>query len=224
MSSAPHDTALKLPQVGARLEQGAIWVEVFAHAQLPTRFGHFDIVVFRNNLDSHEHIALIHGQVANKAHVLCRVHSECLTGDAFGSLRCDCRDQLEMSLQALQSAPEGILLYLRQEGRGIGLGQKIRAYTLQEAGMDTVQANEHLGFLADARDYRVAALMLRILQVQSIELATNNPKKIQSLQSLGIDVSKRQPVIAEPNAHNRDYLATKATKAGHLLPVRKPQS
>lgn len=225
MSSTSHTNALKLPAVGTRLQDGTIWAEVFAHAQLPTRFGHFHIVVFRNSLDPHEHVALVHGSVFEKSQVLCRVHSECLTGDAFGSLRCDCRDQLEMSMQALHQAPEGVLLYMRQEGRGIGLGQKIRAYTLQEQGMDTLQANEHLGFLADARDYRVAALMLRILQVRSVALATNNPKKIESLKNLGIDVCKRQPIIAQANPHNKHYLETKAQKAGHLLPLfNKPHS
>lgn len=198
---------------------GDICVEVYARAHLPTRFGDFELLVFRTNADDKEHLALVHGALEGTADVVTRLHSECLTGDVLGSLRCDCRDQLEMGLGALRAAPQGILLYMRQEGRGIGLGNKIRAYALQEAGMDTVEANEHLGFDDDARDYRCAALMLHMLGVRSIQLATNNPRKIFALRAHGIDVSGRLPLVVRENVHNADYLATKAKKAGHMLPI-----
>jgi GTP cyclohydrolase II len=215
----PPQTHAELPDVGARLTCDDIFVEVYARAQLPTRFGDFEILVFRNSLDNKEHLALVHGRLRNSVDVVTRLHSECLTGDVLGSLRCDCRDQLEMGLGALRAAPQGILLYMRQEGRGIGLGNKIRAYALQEGGMDTVEANEHLGFDDDARDYRVAALMLRMLGPKSIQLATNNPRKIFALRAHGIDVSARLPLVVRENPHNAQYLATKARKAGHMLPI-----
>jgi GTP cyclohydrolase II len=208
-----------LPQVGQRLQEGDVSVELYAAAHLPTRFGDFELLVFRNNLDDKEHLALVHGALAGSSQVLTRLHSECLTGDVLGSLRCDCRDQLEMGLAALRQAPAGILLYMRQEGRGIGLGNKIRAYALQEQGLDTVEANQHLGFDDDVRDYRVAAMMLRLLGPASIALATNNPRKIFALKAHGIDVATRLPLVARENVHNAAYLATKARKAGHMLPL-----
>lgn len=213
---------LELPTVGARVTEsfsdGEIWVEVYARAQLPTRFGEFQIFVCKNNRDDKEHVALVRGAVAGQENVPARVHSECLTGDVFASLRCDCREQLEMTLQALGAAECGLLLYMRQEGRGIGLGNKVRAYTLQEQGLDTYEANRHLGFDDDLRDYRIAALMVKLFRVKSIHLATNNPRKILALKTSGIVVSNRLPVVPKQNPHNTRYLAAKVKKSGHLLP------
>lgn len=207
-------------QVGATLGIDGVFVELYARAELPTRHGPFDIFVFRNNQDDKEHVALVkqEGQASDADEVLVRLHSECLTGDVLASLRCDCRDQLEMALSQLARAKAGVLLYMRQEGRGIGLGNKVRAYALQQQGYDTVEANRHLGFDDDMRDYRVAALMLRALGVARIALATNNPRKLYALQTLGIEVAHRLPLVAQQNAHNAAYLAAKKNKAGHLLP------
>jgi GTP cyclohydrolase II len=209
----------QLPTVGERLQDGDVHIEVYAVAHLPTRFGDFELLVFRNNLDDKEHLALVHGPLRDSAQVITRLHSECLTGDVLGSLRCDCRDQLEMGLGALRQAPAGILLYMRQEGRGIGLGNKVRAYALQEQGLDTVEANHHLGFDDDVRDYRIAAMILRMLGPASIQLATNNPRKLFALKAHGIDVAGRLPLVVRENVHNAHYLATKARKAGHMLPI-----
>jgi GTP cyclohydrolase II len=206
-----------LPSVGARLQDGASWVQVFARAHLPTRWGDFEIFVCRNSQDDKEHLALVRGAVQGALNLPVRLHSECLTGDTLGSLRCDCRDQLEMTMQAMGQGDVGMLLYMRQEGRGIGLGQKIRAYALQQQGLDTVEANLHLGFDNDLRDYQVAAMMLKLFGVGSVVLATNNPRKIFALRSYGIEVSGRTPVVAVKNVHNSVYLATKAHKSGHML-------
>ena len=194
-----------------------ICVRIAAIADLPSRFGQFQVVAFWNNRDGKEHAAFVHGDVTAAAEVPVRLHSECLTGDAIGSLRCDCRDQLEAALSALGALPNGILLYLRQEGRGIGFLNKIRAYGLQDHGMDTVQANIALGFRDDERDYSVAAHMLHSLKVKSVRLMTNNPKKIGGLESLGVKVAGRIPLIMKPNQYNRFYLETKREKSGHLL-------
>src|SRR5512139_2955811 len=166
-----------------------ICVKVVAVAELPTRFGRFRIVAFWNNRDGKEHIALVHGNVLGAEGVMTRLHSGCLTGDALGSLRCDCRDQLGVALQRIAREPCGVLLYLRQEGRGIGLLNKIRAYALQDSGLDTVDANLALGFRDDERDYAVAAHMLASLDVSSIRLMTNNPDKIEQLERHGIRVA-----------------------------------
>lgn len=212
------------PQVGDRIGVDGVYAEVYARAKLPTRHGAFDIYVFHNTLDDKEHVALVKGDVHAAAHpgppspsVVVRLHSECLTGDVLTSLRCDCRDQLEMALARLQEAQSGVLLYMRQEGRGIGLGNKVRAYALQEQGLDTIDANRHLGFDDDMRDYRVAALMLKMLQVRAIELCTNNPRKLFALRALGVEVARRQPLLAPKNDHNAEYLAAKQAKAGHML-------
>jgi len=194
-----------------------ICVKVAGVAALPTRFGDFRIVAFWNNRDEEEHVALVHGDVLGKANVPTRLHSECLTGDALGSLRCDCRDQLEAALRVLGAAERGLLLYLRQEGRGIGLTNKIRAYSLQDQGMDTVEANHALGFHDDERDYAVAAHMLASLNIESIRLLTNNPDKIRQLEQHGIAVSARVPHVIPPNEHNRFYLQTKALRSGHFI-------
>jgi GTP cyclohydrolase II len=194
-----------------------VCVRIAAIAELPTRFGDFQIVGFYNNRDDKDHAAFVHGDVSGAEDVPVRVHSECLTGDAIGSLRCDCRDQLESALQQLGQMDRGILLYLRQEGRGIGLTNKIRAYGLQDHGYDTVEANLALGFRDDERDYAVAAHMLDSLKVKSVRLMTNNPRKIADLTRYGINVTGRIPHIIPPNPYNRFYLETKAAKSGHLI-------
>jgi GTP cyclohydrolase II len=194
-----------------------VCVRVEAVARFPTRFGRFEIVAFWNNRDGKEHLALVHGDVLGAESVATRLHSECLTGDALGSLRCDCRDQLGVALEKLAKEPAGILLYLRQEGRGIGLLNKIRAYSLQDGGLDTVDANVALGFRDDERDYAVAAHMLASLTVKSVRLLTNNPKKLDSLEAHGIRVAGRIPHVIPPNDHNRFYLQTKATRSGHFI-------
>ncbi|MES1185708.1 MAG: GTP cyclohydrolase II [Myxococcales bacterium] len=196
---------------------GQVHAHIVATAELPTEFGHFRAHVFQNDRDAFEHVALVRGALEGAEDVPTRLHSECLTGDAFGSLRCDCRGQLERSLRLVGEAERGIVLYLRQEGRGIGLANKIRAYELQEQGYDTVDANLMLGFAADERDYAVAAAMLRTLGVASVALMTNNPDKIQQLSREGIDVSRRLAHEMTPNPHNRFYLATKARRSGHLF-------
>ena len=186
-------------------------------ADLPTRFGTFRIVAFWNNRDEKEHVAVVHGDIIGAHDVATRVHSECLTGDALGSVRCDCRDQLEVSLRRIASQERGLLLYLRQEGRGIGLINKVRAYALQDKGFDTVEANLALGFRDDERDYAVAAHMLFSLGVESIQLMTNNPKKIEQLNQYGVSVTGRLPHVIPPNAYNRFYLETKASRSGHWI-------
>jgi GTP cyclohydrolase II len=196
-----------------------VCVKVDAVADLPSRFGHFRIVAFWNNRDRKEHIAMVHGDVMGAEELPTRLHSECLTGDVMGSLRCDCRDQLEGALRRLASEPRGLLLYLRQEGRGIGLVNKIKAYALQEQGMDTVDANLALGFRDDERDYAIAAHMLASLNVGSVQLMTNNPDKLRQLSAQGVRISGRIPHQMPSNEHNRRYLRTKATRSGHLLDI-----
>ncbi len=197
-----------------------ICVKIISIADLPTRFGDFQIVAFENNKDGKEHIAIVRGDVTDGEDIPVRLHSECLTGDALGSLRCDCRDQLEAALTAIGQEEKGIVLYLRQEGRGIGLGNKIRAYALQDYGMDTVEANLALGFRDDERDYAVAAHMLQSLKVQSVQLMTNNPRKLDELTRYGVRISGRIPHILPPNPHNEFYLRTKAEKSGHLIDLK----
>ncbi len=194
-------------------------VKLVSIADLPTRFGHFRAVAFTPDAQGKEHIAIVRGTVRNARNVPVRVHSECLTGDVIGSLRCDCRDQLEHALEQLGARPEGVLLYMRQEGRGIGLTNKIRAYALQDDGHDTVEANHLLGFGDDERDYAAAADMLRALGVRSVRLLTNNPRKVSGLREHGVTVTGRIPIIAEPNRHNARYLRTKQQRSGHWLGV-----
>jgi GTP cyclohydrolase II len=193
-----------------------ICVRIASIADLPTRFGHFQVVAFWNDRDGKEHAAFIKGDPTGAEGVPVRVHSECLTGDAIGSLRCDCRDQLEAALSFLGQQDVGMLLYLRQEGRGIGFLNKIRTYGLQDQGYDTVEANIALGFRDDERDYAVAAHMLDTLRVRSIRLCTNNPRKVDDLAKHGIKVIERLPLVIEPNEYNRFYLETKALKSGHV--------
>ena len=197
--------------------EGRICVKIAAIADLPTRFGHFQVIAFWNNRDGKDHVAIMHGSVIGRANVPTRVHSECLTGDALGSLRCDCRDQLEAALVGMAEHPCGLVLYLRQEGRGIGLLNKMRAYALQDRGLDTVEANVALGFRDDEREYSIAAHMLASLEVESILLMTNNPKKVEDLSRYGVRISGRIPHVIPPNEHNRFYLETKRDKSGHIL-------
>jgi GTP cyclohydrolase II len=188
-----------------------------AVADLPTRFGDFRVMAFWNDRDGKEDAALVKGRPWDGEDIPVRIHSECLTGDAFGSLRCDCRDQLEASLRFIGEQESGLVLYLRQEGRGIGLANKIRAYALQDQGLDTVEANQALGFRDDERDYGVAAHMLGLLQVRSIRLITNNPRKIAGLEQHGVRITGRIPLVVPPNEHNVFYLSTKASRSGHYI-------
>ncbi len=197
-----------------------VCVTIAAIGGLPSRFGSFHVVAFYNNRDNKDHAAFVHGDVTNAEDVPVRVHSECLTGDAIGSLRCDCRDQLETALKMIGQMERGLLLYMRQEGRGIGLTNKIRAYGLQDHGYDTVEANLALGFRDDERDYAVAAHMLMSLKVKSIQLITNNPRKIENLTQYGVKVNGRIPIIIPPNPYNEFYLHTKEEKSGHLLDLQ----
>jgi GTP cyclohydrolase II len=194
-----------------------VCVRVDAVADLPSRFGTFRIVAFWNNRDGKDHVAMVHGDVMGAEDLPTRLHSECLTGDVMGSLRCDCRDQLEVAMGKLAAMERGLLLYMRQEGRGIGLVNKIKAYALQDRGLDTVEANLALGFRDDERDYAIAAHMLASLNVGSIRLMTNNPRKIRELEQLGVKVSGRIPHVMPANAYNRFYLETKAARSGHTL-------
>lgn len=194
------------------------FVKRLAEARLPSSFGSFRAIGFRNELDGSEHIAIVKGHPETASGpVLVRVHSECLTGDAFGSLRCDCRPQLEAALRMIETAGEGLVLYLRQEGRGIGLINKLRAYSLQDGGLDTVEANERLGFGADLRNYGIGAQILSDLGVQRLRLITNNPRKIAGLGGYGLQVEDRVPLVIEAGEHNAGYLQTKQDKLGHLL-------
>jgi GTP cyclohydrolase II len=188
-----------------------------AHAELPTRYGRFTIYGFEGRGPQEEAIALVRGKLNGKAAPLVRVHSQCLTGDVLTSLRCDCRAQLELSLQKIGRAPSGILLYLPQEGRGIGLMNKLRAYELQDGGMDTVEANESLGFAADARDYDFSAKILKRLGATRIRLLSNNPEKVRQLEGAGIRVVARVPCQPRVSRISRAYMQTKKTKMGHLL-------
>jgi GTP cyclohydrolase II len=192
-------------------------VEDLVQTPIPTRHGEFILHYYSNTLDKKEHIAMVKGDVEGKAEVPVRIHSECFTGDVLGSRRCDCGEQLDMALQMIEEARNGVLIYLRQEGRGIGLLKKLQAYNLQDKGLDTVDANIQLGHLADEREYGIAALILESLKVKSIQLITNNPKKIDSLEKLGIQVTGRIPVVAVAHEGNLDYLQTKAKKMAHFL-------
>jgi 3,4-dihydroxy 2-butanone 4-phosphate synthase/GTP cyclohydrolase II len=190
-----------------------------AEAVIPTPHGDWKIIAYRNELDQFEHVAMVKGEVAGEPDVLVRMHSECLTGDVFHSLRCDCGEQLDAAMQAIDREGRGAIVYLRQEGRGIGLVHKLRAYALQDEGLDTVQANEALGFRPDLRDYGIGAQILLDLGLSSIRILTNNPKKIVGMDGYGLSVTGQVPLRVEPNPHNESYLATKRDKLGHLLPA-----
>ncbi len=194
-------------------------VHKLVQTDLPTRYGEFQIHLYRSETDSKEHIALVKGEIKHDVPVLVRVHSECLTGDIFGSLRCDCNEQLVSALKMVDKAGAGVVLYMRQEGRGIGLLNKLRAYKLQDEGLDTVEANEKLGFRPDLRDYGIGAQILRDLGVGKMKLLTNNPKKVVGLHAYGLDIVERVSLEMDPNEINERYLMTKRDKLGHLILV-----
>jgi len=214
-----HDATHECGGFGAH----KVCVRVVGVATLPTRYGDFRIVAFWNNRDGKDHVAIVKGEIVGAEDVPVRLHSECLTGDALGSLRCDCRDQLEASLRKISELGRGAVLYLRQEGRGIGLMNKVRAYALQDRGLDTVDANLALGFRDDERDYSVAAHMIFSLKLRSIQLMTNNPNKLAQLAEHGVKVTGRLPHILPANEHNRFYLETKGDRSGHLGLGSKPR-
>lgn len=191
-------------------------VELKAQAKLPTKYGEFNIYGFQNKVTEEVHIALTKGEFKEDEEVLCRVHSKCLTGDVFSSLKCDCGEQLEIALKTVSKEGKGIILYMEQEGRGIGIINKIKAYKLQEEGLDTVEANVKLGFEPDLRDYKDAAEMLKILGVNKIKVLTNNPKKLEGLTKYGIEITERLKIEVSPNDIDKDYLLTKQNKMGHL--------
>ncbi len=190
-----------------------------AEAKLPTRYGEFTAIAYRSDIDPDEHLALVLGDIDTEEPVLVRVHSECLTGDVFGSLRCDCGDQIALAMESIAKEGRGVFLYMRQEGRGIGFHNKIRAYALQDEGLDTVEANLSLGFPSDLRDYGIGAQILADLGLSEIRLLTNNPKKVIGLEGYGLKVVEKIPIITTPNPYNRDYLATKQKKMGHRLEI-----
>ena len=203
--------------IAYRLQKDSL-VHRAAETRLPTRYGgEFLAIVYTNDVDEYEHLALVKGDIDSNSEVMVRVHSECLTGDVFGSMRCDCGGQLHAAMKMVEKAGNGIILYMHQEGRGIGLVNKLKAYALQDQGMDTVEANKELGFKADLRDYGIGAQILRDLGVRKMKLITNNPKKIVGLEGYGLDVTDRMPVEIEPDPENLKYLQCKKDKLGHML-------
>lgn len=218
--AARHDLKMiSVAQIIAYRRQHERLIQRTAEANLPTRYGIFHTTSYTSPYDPNDAIALVMGEISADEPVLVRVHSECLTGDVFGSLRCDCRAQLEQAMERIAAAGQGVILYLRQEGRGIGLHNKLRAYALQEQGFDTVEANEQLGFAADLRDYGIGAQILVDLGLRRIRLMTNNPKKVVGLQGYGLEIVEQIPLQTIPTPYNASYLLTKREKLGHLLEV-----
>lgn len=197
------------------------FVQKAAETVLPTPFGEFRAIAFANDIDDYEHLALVKGEIDPEKEILVRVHSQCVTGDVFGSYRCDCGSQLEKAMEMVQKEGLGVILYMQQEGRGIGLANKLKAYSLQDRGLDTVEANVELGFAPDLRDYGVGAQILAALGVRKMRLMTNNPKKIIGLEGYGLEVTDRVPIETEPRPENMKYLVTKCQKLGHLLNVEQ---
>jgi 3,4-dihydroxy 2-butanone 4-phosphate synthase/GTP cyclohydrolase II len=194
-------------------------VHLVIETRLPTPYGEFRALAYKSDIESGEHLALVMGDIKNGTPVLVRVHSECLTGDVFGSQRCDCGEQLDMAMRMVSEQKRGVILYMRQEGRGIGFHNKLRAYAEQDKGLDTVEANLTLGFDADLRDYGIGAQILADLGLKEIRLLTNNPKKVIGLEGYGLKVVETVPIIVPPNPHNRKYLETKQKKMGHILKI-----
>lgn len=197
------------------------FVHIVAETVLPTPYGEFRAYGFVNDIDAHEHLALVKGKIDPDKEMLVRVHSQCLTGDVFGSYRCDCGNQLEKAMSIIEKEGLGVILYLQQEGRGIGLANKLKAYALQDKGRDTVEANEELGFQADLRDYGVGAQMLHALGIRKMRMMTNNPKKIKGIEGYGLEVTDRVPIECEPRPENMRYLLTKCQKLGHMMKIGK---
>jgi 3,4-dihydroxy 2-butanone 4-phosphate synthase/GTP cyclohydrolase II len=210
-------TFVTVAQLVAHRLQTERLVHRVAEARLPTEFGEFTVIAYRNDVDKAEHVALVKGEVAGQPNVLVRMHSKCLTGDVFGSRRCDCGPQLHAAMELVAQEGRGAIVYLDQEGRGIGLLNKIRAYALQDSGADTVQANQRLGFAPDLRNYGIGAQILRDLGLSSIRVMTNNPRKLVGLEGYGLEIVERVPLVADPTRDNLDYLRTKRDKLGHLL-------
>jgi len=192
--------------------------------QLPTKYGHFELIPFQEKISGLEHMALIKGDFTSTDTILTRIHSACATGDLFGSLKCDCGEQLIQAMKLIENNGSGIIVYLQQEGRGIGLMNKIKAYKLQELGLDTVEANVQLGFAPDEREYQIGAEILRSLNINKVNLLTNNPDKIYGLEENGIQVVKRIPIIIQSNPFNKSYLETKEIQMGHQLSEEKPKN
>lgn len=216
--AAEHDLpVLTVDEVVRYRKQHDVRIRLAAQAELPTAFGDFRIYVYENDLDDRNHLAIVKGDVRGKEGVLTRIHSECLTGDVFGSHRCDCGEQLHAALERIEREGAGVIIYMRQEGRGIGLVNKIKAYTLQEQGLDTVEANVELGFAPDLREYFLSAKIIEDLGIPSIRLLTNNPEKMEELRRYGIRIDARESIIIPPNSHDANYLHTKQVKMGHLL-------
>jgi 3,4-dihydroxy 2-butanone 4-phosphate synthase/GTP cyclohydrolase II len=210
-------TFITVAQLVAYRLQTEQLVHRVAEARLPTEYGEFRIIGYRNDVDRAEHVALVHGEVDGRPDVLVRMHSKCLTGDVFGSQRCDCGIQLHGAMRKIAEAGSGVIVYLDQEGRGIGLLNKLRAYSLQDTGADTVQANQHLGFAPDLRNYGIGAQILRDLGLSTIRVMTNNPRKLVGIEGYGLEIVERVPLVASPNDENRGYLGAKRDKLGHLL-------
>jgi len=217
MASRHHLTFVTVAQLVAYRLQTEQLVHRVAEARIPTEFGEFTIIGYQNDVDRAEHVALVYGEVAGQPNVLVRMHSKCLTGDVFASQRCDCGPQLHRAMEMVAREGRGVIVYLDQEGRGIGLLNKLRAYALQDAGADTVQANERLGFAPDLRNYGIGAQILRDLGLSSIRVMTNNPRKLVGLEGYGLQIVERVPLVTDPNGENRGYLQVKRDKLGHLL-------